>query len=69
MNTDHLLTEPRVASPDDLYDTLIGLNHSGPDRLDKPLLAAVVMLLANHIGNSEIVASAVKQARKAFNLA
>ncbi len=62
--TRKLLTEPRIARPDDLYAALIeahrGLDSDKSERLN----AKLILLLANHIGNTEVVEEALTVARR-----
>ena len=62
--TRKLLTEPRIARPDDLYAALIeahrGLDAAASERLN----AKLILLLTNHIGNTEVVEEALAVARR-----
>lgn len=59
-----LLTDPRLADPDGLYAALMeahrGLDPAASRRLD----AKLVVLLANHIGEVEVVRQAIALARE-----
>lgn len=63
--TGKLITEPRVADPDGLYATLVeayrGLDEAASQRLN----AKLILLLANHIGDAEVVEEAIAIARGA----
>jgi hypothetical protein len=63
--TGKLLTEPRIARPDDFYGALIeahrGLEEAASRRLD----AKLILLLANHIGDREVIEEALATARGA----
>ncbi len=56
--------EPRLRDPDAIYAALVaahdGLDEAASRRLD----AALVLLLANHIGEDEVVLDAIRIARR-----
>jgi len=58
-----LLTEPRLPDPDGFYEALMeahrGLDPAASRRLD----ARLVLLLANHIGEAEVLRQAIILAR------
>lgn len=58
-----LKTEANLADPDGFYERLIaahrGLDGAGARRLD----AKLILLLANHIGDSEVLCEALRLAR------
>lgn len=56
----------RVSDPDDLYEALVELNKGGDPEMDRPMLAALVLILSNQIGSAEIVKSAIEEVRAAF---
>lgn len=60
-----LRTEPRLADPDGVYRALMeahrGLDQAAAHRLD----AKLVLLLANHIGDEEVLREAIAVAREA----
>ena len=59
-----LNTEPNLAAPDDFYEKLIA-THRGLSDEDSALVnAKLVLLLANHIGDSDVLAEAMAAARK-----
>jgi hypothetical protein len=58
-----LNTEPNLASPDDFYERLIA-THRGLSDEDSALVnAKLVLLLANHIGDIDVLAQAMAAAR------
>ena len=58
-----LNTEPNLASPDDFYEQLIGA-HRGLSAGQSALVnAKLVLLLANHIGDPDVLAQALAAAR------
>ena len=56
---------PRLRDPDGIFAALVaahdGLNDAASRRLD----AALVLLLANHIGDDQVVLDAIRAARSA----
>jgi hypothetical protein len=58
-----LNTQPNLAAPDDVYEALIHAH----DGLDEPtshrMNAMLVLLLANHIGDAQIIEQALEKAR------
>ncbi|MBK1657078.1 DUF2783 domain-containing protein [Paracraurococcus ruber] len=60
-----LATTPNLADPDAFYALLMqahrGLDEDASRRLD----AALVLLLANHVGDMAVLAAAVQRAREA----
>ena len=58
-----LNTEPNLAAPDDFYERLIA-THRGLSDADSALVnAKLILLLANHIGDPEVLAQAMAAAR------
>ena len=56
---DKLITEPRIADPDDFYSRLIAV-HDGLDlEQSHDLNCKLILLLANHIGDQEILNEAL----------
>ncbi|MBF6616451.1 DUF2783 domain-containing protein [Pollutimonas thiosulfatoxidans] len=58
-----LHTESRFASPDDFYEQLIDAHRDLTTEQSHALNAALVLLLANHIGDLDIVGEALNHAR------
>lgn len=56
-------TSARIERPDDLYQTLIDAHTGLSDEASMKLNAKLVLLLANHIGDANIVSQAIKLAR------
>lgn len=55
--------EQNLAAPDDLYQALIDL-HSGLTREQSELVnARLILLLANHIGDADVLHEALRRAR------
>ena len=56
-------TEPNLAAPDDFYERLIA-THRGLSDEDSVLVnAKLVLLLANHIGDADVLDEAMAAAR------
>ena len=59
-----LNTQPNLAAPDDFYDELIGL-HRGLTEGESALVnAKLILLLANHVGDPEVLRAALAAARQ-----
>jgi hypothetical protein len=59
-----LNTAPNLDLPDDFYEKLIAA-HQGLDDAQSALLnARLVLLLANHVGDAEVLAQAIDAARE-----
>lgn len=54
--------EPNIASPDDFYEALMNLHRDLDDEQSAATNARLVLLLANHIGDLEILREAIKLA-------
>jgi hypothetical protein len=58
-----LNTEPNIPSPDDFYERLIAMHRGLSDEDSALLNAKLVLLLANHIGDPDVLAQAMTAAR------
>jgi hypothetical protein len=58
-----LLTETNLADPDAFYERLIDAHHGLSDEQSQMLNAKLVLLLANHIGDSDVISEALAIAR------
>jgi adenosine deaminase len=58
-----LITEPNLDSADDFYEALIDAHRDLPLERSHELNAKLVLLLANHIGDQEVLEAAMKAAR------
>jgi len=58
-----LNTEPNLAAPDDFYEQLIGTHRDLDDDASALVNAKLVLLLANHIGDPDVLAEALAAAR------
>lgn len=55
----HLRTEPRLADPDALYHLLMEAHRGLDDAASRRLDAKLVLMLANHIGDAEVLREAI----------
>lgn len=56
--------EPNIVDPDGFYDELLGV-HQGLDKSASDALnARLVLILANHIGDRDVLRAALKAAQK-----
>ena len=60
----HLHIEPRIAAPDDFYEALIDAHRGLSDAQSQALNARLILLLANHIGDLEVLREALALARE-----
>ena len=59
-----LRTEPRLADPDAAFTALVDL-HRGLDPAEaRRVSAKLILLLANHIGDMEVLREAIDEARR-----
>ncbi|MBK8739998.1 MAG: DUF2783 domain-containing protein [Betaproteobacteria bacterium] len=59
-----LKLEPNIARPDDFYDALIALHRGLTPEQSAKVNAKLVLLLANHVGNMEVLKQALEAARE-----
>jgi hypothetical protein len=59
-----LNTEPNMTAPDEFYERLIALHRDLTENESALVNAKLVLLLANHIGDPEVVAAAMSAARE-----
>jgi hypothetical protein len=57
-------TTARLAAPDDFYQALIDLHRGLTDDQSQLLNARLILLLANHIGDMEVLGEAMVAARE-----
>jgi hypothetical protein len=60
----HLQLEPRIAAPDDFYEALIEAHRGLSDAQSQALNARLILLLANHIGDLDVLREALAFARE-----
>jgi hypothetical protein len=58
-----LITSPNAAAPDDIYDALIRLHDGLSEEESAAANARLVLILANHIGDVDIIREAARLAR------
>jgi hypothetical protein len=58
-----LITAPNLAAPDDFYEQLIAMHRGLTDDASALCNAKLVLLLANHIGDTEVLRQALAAAR------
>jgi hypothetical protein len=58
-----LTTDPNIASPDDFYEELIDLHRELTDAQSALVNAKLILLLANHIGDADVLRAAMAAAR------
>ena len=59
-----LNTDPNIAAPDDFYERLIATHRGLTDAESALVNAKLVLLLANHIGDPDVLAQAMAAARE-----
>jgi hypothetical protein len=59
-----LNTEPNLPAPDDFYEQLIATHRGLSDAQSAMVNAKLVLLLANHIGDPDVLAQAMSAARE-----
>ena len=59
-----LNTDSNIASPDDFYEELIDLHRDLTDEQSALVNAKLIVLLANHIGDMEVLHAAMAAARE-----
>jgi len=58
-----LNTAPNLASPDDFYERLIAMHRDLDERASARVNAKLILLLANHIGDADVLDEAMTIAR------
>jgi hypothetical protein len=59
-----LNTEPNIASPDDFYEELIDVHRDLTDEQSALVNAKLILLLANHVGDLDVLRAAMAAARE-----
>ena len=59
-----LNTESNMTAPDDFYESLIALHRDLTENESALVNAKLILLLANHIGDAEVIAAAMAAARE-----
>ncbi len=60
-----LRTDPRLAQPDDLFEALVEAHRDLDAEASARLNARLIFLLANHVGDMEVLREALSLARAA----
>lgn len=55
----HLNTQPNLPRPDDFYQALVDLHRDLDEEQSRRVNARLILLLANHIGDPEVLAEAM----------
>jgi hypothetical protein len=58
-----LITEPHISAPDDFYEQLIAAHRELTEDESRSVNARLILLLANHIGDMEVLREALAAAR------
>lgn len=58
-----LMTAPNLASPDDFYEALIEMHRDLDEAQSQAVNARLILLLANHIGDLQVLRDAMAHAR------
>ena len=58
-----LVTDPHLDAPDDFYERLVALHRDLDDAQSARVNAKLILLLANHIGDTAVLRSAMAAAR------
>jgi len=59
-----LNTKPNIERPDDFYQELIDLHRDLSEEQSRDLNAKLILLLANHIGDMNVLSEAMQAAKK-----
>ncbi|MFZ5509171.1 MAG: DUF2783 domain-containing protein [Pseudomonadota bacterium] len=60
----NLNTEPNLPAPDDFYEALIDMHRDLSDEQSQLVNAKLILLLANHIGDMNVLKQAMQAARE-----
>ncbi|MEC3767044.1 MULTISPECIES: DUF2783 domain-containing protein [Cupriavidus] len=58
-----LNTQPNLARPDDFYEALIEMHRDLDEAQSQAANAQLILLLANHIGDHDVLLAALAEAR------
>jgi len=62
-----LNTDPNLPAPDDFYESLLDLHRGLSERESALVNAKLILLLANHVGDPEVLRAAMAAARADVN--
>ena len=57
-----LIRTPQIADPDGFYEELVGAQRELSDEQTQRLLAKLVLILANHVGDRRVLSEAIQLA-------
>ncbi len=57
------MTAPNMANPDDFYEALIDMHRDLDEAQSQAVNARLILLLANHIGDMQVLREAMTHAR------
>ncbi len=57
------MTAPNMANPDDFYEALIDMHRDLDEMQSQAVNARLILLLANHIGDMQVIREAMTHAR------
>ena len=60
------ITEQNIESPDDFYEVLVNAHDGLSDDESRRLNAKIILLLANAVGNKDLLEEIILTARKSF---
>ncbi|HJV67571.1 DUF2783 domain-containing protein [Ideonella sp.] len=60
-----LIRTPQIADPDGFYEELVDAQRELPDAAAQKMLAKLVLLLANHVGDRQVLSEAIAVAAQA----
>lgn len=61
---DRLIVQTNLPRPDDFYEKLIDLHRDLTDEQSRDVNARLILLLANHIGDMDVLEEAMEIARR-----
>lgn len=62
--TGKLKLDPAIAAPDDFYEALIAAHRGLTEEQSRMLNARLILLLANEVGDTEVLLAAIEKARE-----
>jgi hypothetical protein len=60
----HLITTPNLGDPDGVFEALMNAHRDLPPEVSRRLDARLVLLLANHVGDADVVREAIALAAR-----
>ena len=57
-----LIRSPQIADPDGFYEELVDAQRDLPDAEARKMMAKLVLLLANHVGDRQVLSEAIRLA-------